>query len=79
LKVAYTEAGMEQVATEIRGALSLGESNGLLVPGQSTVTVPKISTVSSADKGARVLNNVKFTAVLQGAIHKVTIQGTVTL
>lgn len=78
-KVPYTEAGMEQVATEIRGALSLGEANGLLVPDQSTVAVPKISTVSSADKGARVLNNVKFTAVLQGAIHRVVIQGTVTL
>jgi hypothetical protein len=78
-KVPYTAEGMEQIATEIRGALALGESNGLLVVDQSTVTVPKIGTVSSADKGARVLNNVKFQATLQGAIHKVVITGTVTL
>jgi hypothetical protein len=39
--------------------------------------VPAVADVPSADKIARILRNVKFQFVLQGAINKVLINGTV--
>lgn len=73
-KVPYTNAGIAVVENAVRQTLQIGQDNGGLAPGW-TVTVPDVANVSSADKAARVLNNVVFSAQLAGAIHKVNIQG----
>ena len=41
--------------------------------------MPDLSTYSSVDKAARILRTVKFTAVLQGAVHSVTVAGVLTV
>lgn len=79
-KVAYTDAGIAAVESEVRAALKRATDAGILAAVPSyTVTVPKAATVSTANKAARLLPNVKFSATLAGAIHKVALVGTVSL
>jgi hypothetical protein len=75
-KVDYTDNGIALYEAEIRAQLSEAESKALLAPGW-TVTVPKVANVSSIDKAARELKNIKFNGILTGAIHKAVIDGTV--
>lgn len=76
-KVPYTDPGIAQIEAAIRGALKRKEDAGVLVGGQSTVTVPTAANVAAADKTSRTLNNVFFTGKLQGAVHSANIQGVV--
>lgn len=75
-KVDYTDGGIAQYEAEIRAQLSEAETKGLLAPGW-TVTVPKVASVSTANKGQRKLTDVKFAGILTGAIHSAVIDGTV--
>lgn len=75
-KIDYTDAGIAQYESEIRAQLSEAESKGLLAAGW-TVTVPKVSTVSQANKANRKLQDIKFNGVLTGAIHQAVIDGTI--
>jgi len=77
-KVPYTDKGIAIVRNEIAGQLQTDEARGALDAGWS-VTVPKAASASDADRAARVLRNVSFSAVYAGAIHKVEIAGTVTV
>jgi len=76
-KIPYTDEGIALIENAVVSVLAEGERVGLLVPGLSVVTVPKAADVSSVDKIARLLKNVNFTAVLQGAIQTVEIDGNV--
>lgn len=79
-KVPYTDAGIAVVETAMRAVLEAGVRAGGIPSSQDyTVTVPKAKDISQADKAARHLTGITFTATLSGAIHAVTIQGTVTL
>jgi nicotinamide riboside kinase len=79
-KVPYTDQGITAVEAEVKRALQQGISNDFLTSDPApTVTVPKAANVSSADKSARLLRNVNFSATLAGAIHAVDITGTVTV
>lgn len=73
-KVPYTNGGIAIIENSVRGTLQQGQDNGGLAAGW-TVSVPDVANVSSADKASRILNNVVFRAQLAGAIHKVVIQG----
>jgi hypothetical protein len=75
-KVPYTQVGIGLVESAIYGVLSLAESNGLLAAGWAVET-PDLSTISTANKAARLLPDVKFSGTLQGAIQTVEIDGTV--
>lgn len=77
-KIPFTDEGAATVETAVKAALSEGVENTLIAPG-FIVTMPKIADVSAANKLARNLPDVKFTAILQGAIHSVEIDGTVTV
>lgn len=78
LKVPYTDAGIALVASAVRERLQAAVDIGILAADPAfTVTVPTASSVSAADRAERVLNNVKFTARLAGAIHEIDITGTV--
>lgn len=78
-KVPFTNKGLDSVANAIQGSLVRFEQSGLLVEGSSVVTMPALSSISTLDKAARLLANVKFSATLAGAIHKITIVGTVSV
>lgn len=84
-KVPYDPFGIAMVGGEVRSALaqftaSASSPVALLRndPGfKPTVILPDISTVVSADRQARILKNVNFTAYAQNAIQTVKINGTV--
>lgn len=75
-KVDYTQVGIGVIEAAISGVLAQAERNKLLAGGW-TLTMPKVSEVSQANKAGRILPDVKFAAVLQGAVHKVLVDGTV--
>ena len=54
-------------------------NKGILQADSIEVTVPLYKDVEQADRLNRKLPDVKFSAVLQGAIHTVTIDGTVSV
>lgn len=75
-KLPMNDRGISVIQAEVAGQLQSDEAREALLPG-STVTVPKASTISSANRTARVLPGVTFSAVYAGAIHSVQINGTV--
>lgn len=74
-KITYDNNGIARIREVIASSLQRGVNRNFL--SLYTITMPRLSEISSTDKLARVLNNVKFTATLAGAIHEVVIQGTV--
>ena len=77
-KIPYTDAGIAVIQSQVNGSLIRAGARGIIDPATIVITVPALSSVPSIDKTNRVLNNVKFSAVLQGAIHKTVINGSVT-
>lgn len=79
-KIPYTDRGIAIIEAEVRAQLSEGVNvGGLAEDPPPTVTVPKAADAAATDKAARLLRNVRFFATLAGAIHKLTIQGTITV
>lgn len=79
-KVPFTDAGIALIENAVRGSLTRAISQGIIAEDpEPVVTVPLASEVSSTDKVNRILPDVKFTATLQGAIHKVIITGVVSV
>lgn len=79
-KVPYTTAGMTVIMNLVRGALQRGVLRGVLADDPApVVTIPDIADVSTADKTARLLQNVAFTATYSGAIHKTIITGNISV
>lgn len=74
-KVAIDDAGIASVQNVILARLRNAESLGALVPGSSVVTVPLASSILPADKAARKLTGVTFSALLSGAINLTVISG----
>lgn len=76
-KVPYTDAGITSIQGTVQKRLELGVAQGGLDGKRPiTVTVPKRADVPDADVLARVLNGVTFRAYPAGAIHFVSIVGT---
>jgi len=80
-KIPFTDAGIGVIEGEVRYWLDEGEAadRGLLVPGQSTVSVPDLADVPPAEKAIRYLSGITFSAVYAGAIHKVGINGKISV
>jgi hypothetical protein len=83
-KIPYDDGGIGTVEGVVRQQLDAAIDAGFLTPrpdlyaGQPyDVTVPASADVSSADKTARILRNVDFTATIAGAVHKIIITGRV--
>lgn len=84
-KVPFTDAGISGVENFVTEVLREGQNFGGIAPTQFdddgeeipgfTVSVPLARSVSEADRAARYLRNVKFSANLAGAIHKAKITG----
>jgi len=76
LKVPYTDAGIDMVRAIVIASLKQFTDTGFLADTPApTVSVPLKSTVSSADRAARILRNVNFSATLAGAINSTVING----
>lgn len=78
-KVPYTDAGIATIAAEVRAQLAEAVTAGFLAEGTTTVTVPKASAVTPADKAARKLTGVEFSGVIAGAIHAADLTGKITI
>ncbi len=79
-KIPFTDPGIAIVEAELRGVIGQGvDVGGIATDPAPVVTVPRASAVSSANRTARILPDVKFTWTYAGAIHKVTISGVVSL
>lgn len=88
-RIPYTDDGIAVVKQAMIGALDLGVRRKGISPPEAllsekrivpsyTITVPNSTDVSISDKAARVLNDVRFSARLSGAIHAVNINGVLT-
>lgn len=77
-KVPYTDRGVALLVAALRGALTRSFLAGI-INADFVITFPKVADVSTADKTARLLPDVKFTATLQGAIHKVNVVGVISV
>lgn len=78
-KIPYTQVGTDSIENVVRAVLQRAVGRDVIT-NDFTVTPTAVEDVSSADKSARVYtsgNGVEFSATLAGAIHKITIAGTV--
>lgn len=78
-KIPYTDRGISVILAEV---LAMGRTAELVegfTPGTFVATAPANSAVSTADRNARKLTGIKFSAQLAGAIHLVDpVSGVVT-
>lgn len=78
-KLPYDDSGIAVVEGLVKGVLNQAAGAGILQADSIVVTVPRYADIPQADKIARHLPDVKFTALYQGAIHRVTINGTISV
>lgn len=76
-KEPYNNDGINQVGGKIEYSLGRGTTN--IINNDYTVTVPDLSATLLADRQLRDLKGVEFDATLQGAIHHIFINGSVTI
>lgn len=76
-KIPFTNGGIAQVVLQIESVLRLAIDQGILSeePSPPVVTAPDITEVPIADRAARFLQGIEFEGYYAGAIHKVKIQG----
>lgn len=74
-KITYDDTGITRVRQVIETSLQRAVNRNFL--STYTVTVPKASQVSLADKKARILKDITFHGILAGAILDVDLKGTV--
>jgi len=79
-KVPFTDKGIAQVENEMRAVLRQATNQGILTADpEYMVEVPLAADVSTADKGNRLLPDMKFFGTYAGAIHKTEIRGVLSL
>jgi len=79
-KIPFTDAGINQVVAAVEKTLQDGvQVGGLSSDPAPVVTFPRAADVSAANKAARTLPDIDFSATLAGAVHKTTITGKVTV
>lgn len=79
-KIPYTDQGVSIIVNRIQQILDQGVANGVLTNNpRPTISAPLVANVPVNDRANRILPDVTFEAVLAGAIHKVTINGTVSV
>lgn len=92
-KVGLDDAGIGQIEGVVRAVLTRAGNNQIIARVGSkadaaysddgeymfTVTVPKRADISSVDLAARTLPDVNFVLYLQGAVHRVEVNGKITV
>jgi len=77
-KIPFTDQGIALVENEVRASLDRAVAKGIL-DINPTISIPAVATIAAADKALRTLPDVKFQGRLQGAVHKVQLQGTISV
>lgn len=80
-KVPFTDGGIQAIGLQVEQILELGVKRQILVGGEDgpKVTLPKRSETQAADRANRFLRDVKFSGFYAGAVHKVQIDGTLSI
>ena len=78
-KIPYTDQGVAIIESEVRSVLTGLQPTVVATDPEPTVSVPKVLDVDASDRANRLLPDVKFTARLSGAIHKVEVRGTISV
>lgn len=79
-KIAFDDPGISTIENDVVASLDRAVQRKILkADPRPVVTVPKAASVSTADRALRTLPDVKFSAFLAGAIHKVEVVGVVSV
>jgi len=81
-KVPYTASGISQIKGAILGTLKKGQTapnNGLADDTDPTVTIAPVAEQATSDRAQRRLKQIKWSARLSGALHGVSISGTLSV
>lgn len=87
-KVPFTDSGGQLIKQSIQAILDTAVTAGVLEGGTDPdtgdsldpfVTVPRVASLLAADRAARHFTGVEFQGRLAGAVHKVTVVGTVSV
>lgn len=78
-KVPYDDNGIGMIKGLVKGVLCEAGNMGILQIDSIEVTAPKYAEIPQADRIARKLPKVKFRALYQGAIHRVAIEGSISV
>ncbi len=80
-KIPFTDGGVDALRMVIMGILIQGTKVGLLADTPAPlVTAPKVADVDASLRINRIMPDIKFTAQLAGAIHRLRgIQGTISI
>ncbi len=80
-KVPYTNKGVSLLANPLRARLlnAASPSVSLITEASIVVSEPDVANALTADKANRLLKELNFSATLQGAVHKVEINGKLSL
>lgn len=81
-KVPYTDFGVDQIISVVKGDIAQAVRVGFLNGGDATtaaptVTAPTVASQSATNRAKRIFPGIAFQAVLAGAIHDLTITGVV--
>lgn len=76
-KIPYTAAGFAILTARVRAVLKEAEARSIIDAGW-TVTITAVADQASADRAARIVRGLEFSARLAGAVHNVVLVGTVT-
>lgn len=76
-KIPYTNKGVSLLTNPLRARLidAASEARRILVEESIVVNEPDVDAALQADKAARLLKGITFSATYQGAVHKVEING----
>lgn len=79
-KIPFTDAGVALLEGQMKASLRRAVARGILSSDPApTTSVPKVADVSTDNKAARNLPDMKFDGETAGAVHKANIAGTVSV
>ncbi|MCP4481416.1 MAG: DUF3383 domain-containing protein [bacterium] len=75
-KIPFTNAGIDIIRNIVLAVLNRAVANGILKNDPAPeFNAPDVANISNADKVARFLQNIGFSGYYKGAIHKVSLDG----
>jgi hypothetical protein len=78
-KIPFTNQGIAIIESMVRNSLNEAVSREIIDGSSIKVEVPDIRDISLSARSSRTLPDVSFEARLSGAIHKIIVQGTVSV
>ena len=79
-KIPFTNAGLDLITNQMFEVLNASVAQGILAEDPyPTITRPDVRDIAFNDRAVRCVTGIKFSGVLAGAVHKVIIDGTLTV